>query len=101
MRAGIIILALVGLLVWLIGLAHLYAAPGRASREENSGRHGADTICRIDLRGKELGSILIVDTDVPLVGQKLKLWPAARHSVSAVMAASVAMVTETSLLPSP
>jgi len=56
---------------------------------------------RIDLRGKELGSILIVDTDVPLVGQKLKLWPAARHSVSAVMAASVAMVTETSSLPSP
>jgi hypothetical protein len=56
---------------------------------------------RIYLRGRDLGSIIIVATDVSLVGQKLKLWPAAKHSVWAAMAASPAMVTETPLLPSP
>jgi len=53
MRAGIIILALVGLLVWLIGLAHSTQRRGAAVGRKIQDGTGADTICRIDLRGKD------------------------------------------------
>jgi hypothetical protein len=78
MRAGIVILALVGL---SFGSSGRLISPQRrsTSREDNSGWHGANTILRVHLTGKDLGSIIIFATDVPLVGQKLKLWRAATH----------------------